>query len=192
MCLCLGNNVHFLDLDNSRANELMMKDTREHTYSKWTLCYQGQELASFLKHNYVLNEAHPVLCRHATAVGDDADMLCMPEPETIKIYLQLCTQISGTYHWSTYILSNNTFFSKLTENLQDLRFWQQCWWTLKSCKLWCCVNWQIITGIKRGLLPPSWTPGILKIEGTSFLYKSVTIYHTTWHHIPEDLNLHQH
>jgi hypothetical protein len=49
------------------------------------LWYQGQELASSLKHNYVLNEALPVLYRHATVVIDDADMLCTPEPAIIKI-----------------------------------------------------------------------------------------------------------
>jgi hypothetical protein len=49
------------------------------------LWYQEPELAFSLKHNYVLNEALPVLYRHATAVIDDADMLCMPEPAVVKI-----------------------------------------------------------------------------------------------------------
>jgi hypothetical protein len=51
------------------------------------LWYQGQELASSLKHNYVPNEELPVLHIHATVVTDDADKLCMPEPVIIKYTL---------------------------------------------------------------------------------------------------------
>jgi hypothetical protein len=51
------------------------------------LWYQGQELASSLKHNCVPNEEFPVLYMHATVVVDGADMLYMPEPAIIKYTL---------------------------------------------------------------------------------------------------------
>jgi hypothetical protein len=49
--------------------------------------YQGQELASSLKHNYVPNEELPALYTRATVVVDDADTLCMPEPAIIRYIL---------------------------------------------------------------------------------------------------------
>jgi hypothetical protein len=68
------------------------------------LCYLEQELASSSKHNYVPNEAHPVLHRHATVVGDGADMLCMPEP-TNNI-----NTLSYTYRILAFITEAITFY----------------------------------------------------------------------------------
>jgi hypothetical protein len=71
-----------------------------------------------------------------------------------------------------------------------LEFSQQCCWSFWFSRMLCCVGWQILTNISKDLSAFFLCWLTLEVGALGSLETSVTVYPSTWHNIPEDLDLH--